>query len=129
LIPREDPCNVAHPAGKKKSAAKTARYHDRFLAVLLLGQTSLRLGEADEAIRQAKLVLDVNKDQPDALLLEAQRCPRNHDPFDGNAWDGFHPAREERGTRRHASRGYDRRRNCLRHLILPRAGGRDFVGR
>jgi predicted Zn-dependent protease len=39
---------------------------------ILLGQTSLKLGEADEAIRQARLVLDVNKDQPDALLLEAR---------------------------------------------------------
>ncbi|MDR3637341.1 MAG: tetratricopeptide repeat protein, partial [Isosphaeraceae bacterium] len=37
-----------------------------------LGQTRLKLGEVDEAIRQAKVVLDVNGNQPDALLLEAQ---------------------------------------------------------
>ena len=37
-----------------------------------LGQTRLKLGEADEALRQAKLVLDVDKDQPDALLLQAR---------------------------------------------------------
>ncbi len=37
-----------------------------------LGQTSLKLGEVDEALRQAKLVLDVDKDQPDALLLQAR---------------------------------------------------------
>ena len=37
-----------------------------------LGQTRLKLGEADEALRQAKLVLDVDKDEPDALLLQAR---------------------------------------------------------
>jgi cellulose synthase operon protein C len=37
-----------------------------------LGQTRLKLGEADEALRQAKLVLDVDKNQPDALLLQAR---------------------------------------------------------
>ena len=39
---------------------------------ILLGQTSLKLGESDEALRQAKLVLDVDKNQPDALLLQAR---------------------------------------------------------
>ena len=37
-----------------------------------LGQTRLKLGEADEALRQAKLVLDADQDQPDALLLQAR---------------------------------------------------------
>jgi tetratricopeptide (TPR) repeat protein len=36
---------------------------------VLLGQTQLALGEADEALRQAKLVLDVEKNRPDAVLL------------------------------------------------------------
>jgi predicted Zn-dependent protease len=39
---------------------------------ILLGQTRLRLGEADEALHQARLVLDAEKDNPDALLLEAR---------------------------------------------------------
>jgi tetratricopeptide (TPR) repeat protein len=39
---------------------------------VLLGQTQLRLGEADEALRQAKLVLDVEKSRPDAVLLQAR---------------------------------------------------------
>ncbi len=39
---------------------------------LLLGQTNLKLGESDEAIRQAKLVLETERDRGEALLLEAQ---------------------------------------------------------
>jgi predicted Zn-dependent protease len=39
---------------------------------ILLGQTRLKLGEADEALRQARLVLDAEKDQPEALILQAQ---------------------------------------------------------
>ena len=39
---------------------------------MLLGETKLKLGEADEALRQAKLVLDVEKNRPDAVLLEAR---------------------------------------------------------
>ena len=39
---------------------------------ILLGQTKLRLSEPDEALRQAKLVLDVDKNRPDAVLLQAQ---------------------------------------------------------
>jgi tetratricopeptide (TPR) repeat protein len=39
---------------------------------ILLGQTNLKLGQTDEALRQAKYVLDIERDQPDALLLQAQ---------------------------------------------------------
>jgi tetratricopeptide (TPR) repeat protein len=39
---------------------------------ILLGQTRLQLGEADEALRQAKLVLETDRDRPEAVLLEAQ---------------------------------------------------------
>src|SRR5262249_54350917 len=39
---------------------------------VLLGQTRLKLGEADEALDQARRVLAVEKENPDALLLEAQ---------------------------------------------------------
>jgi predicted Zn-dependent protease len=38
---------------------------------VLLGQARLKLGEAEEALRQAKLVLDVEKNQPSAALLQA----------------------------------------------------------
>jgi predicted Zn-dependent protease len=38
---------------------------------ILLGQTSLKLGETDEALHQAKVVLDVERNQPDAVLLQA----------------------------------------------------------
>jgi predicted Zn-dependent protease len=36
-----------------------------------LGQLELKLGEPDAALRQAKLVLDVDNNRPDALVLEA----------------------------------------------------------
>jgi predicted Zn-dependent protease len=39
---------------------------------ILLGQARLKLGEADEALRQARLVLDTEKDDPDAVLLESR---------------------------------------------------------
>ena len=39
---------------------------------ILLGQSKLRLNEPDEALRQAKLVLDIEKNRPDALLLQAR---------------------------------------------------------
>lgn len=39
---------------------------------VLLGQARLKLGETDEAVRQAKLVLDADRDRPDALLLQAR---------------------------------------------------------
>ena len=39
---------------------------------VLLGQTKLKLGEADEALRQANIVLDAEKNRPDALLLQAR---------------------------------------------------------
>ena len=39
---------------------------------VLLGQTKLKLGEADEALRQATMVLDAEKNRPDALLLQAR---------------------------------------------------------
>jgi tetratricopeptide (TPR) repeat protein len=40
--------------------------------MVLLGQTQLKLGEPDEALRQVKLVLDVEKSRPDAVLLQAR---------------------------------------------------------
>jgi predicted Zn-dependent protease len=39
---------------------------------MLLGETKLKLGEADEALRQAKLVLEIDPNRPDAVLLEAR---------------------------------------------------------
>jgi cellulose synthase operon protein C len=39
---------------------------------VLLGQTQLRLGDADEALRQANMVLDVEKSRLDARLLQAR---------------------------------------------------------
>ena len=38
---------------------------------VLLGQTRLKLGQTDEAIRQAQFVLELDHGQPDALLLQA----------------------------------------------------------
>ncbi len=39
---------------------------------VLLGQELLKLREFDEALKQARLALDVNKNRPDAILLEAR---------------------------------------------------------
>jgi tetratricopeptide (TPR) repeat protein len=39
---------------------------------VLLGRTQLQLGEVDEALRQARLVLDVDRERQDAILLEAR---------------------------------------------------------
>ncbi|WP_406696848.1 tetratricopeptide repeat protein [Singulisphaera sp. Ch08] len=39
---------------------------------LMLGQTQLKLNEYAEAIRQAKMVLEVDNDQPDAVMLLAR---------------------------------------------------------
>ena len=39
---------------------------------ILLGKTKLKLGEADEALRQANLVLDAERSRPDALVLQAR---------------------------------------------------------
>ncbi len=38
---------------------------------VVLGQVELKLGEPDSALRQAQMVLEVEKSRPDALLLEA----------------------------------------------------------
>jgi len=43
---------------------------------VLLGQTNLKLGDGDEAIRQAELVLEAEADRADALLLEARALSR-----------------------------------------------------
>jgi predicted Zn-dependent protease len=45
-----------------------------------LGRACLRLGEADEALRQAKLVLDVDKDRPEGLLLQAMALAEQPGP-------------------------------------------------
>jgi tetratricopeptide (TPR) repeat protein len=39
---------------------------------ILLGNAKLQVREPDEALRQANLVLDVEKDRPDAVLLQAR---------------------------------------------------------
>jgi tetratricopeptide (TPR) repeat protein len=39
---------------------------------VLLGQARLQLGEVDEALRQARLVLAVEKNRPDAIVLQAR---------------------------------------------------------
>ena len=39
---------------------------------ILLGQASLRLGKSDEALKQAKLVLDTDPDRAEAVLLAAR---------------------------------------------------------
>jgi tetratricopeptide (TPR) repeat protein len=44
---------------------------------VLLGQTRLKLGQVDEALRQAKLVLDVDKNRTDAVLLQARALARS----------------------------------------------------
>ncbi len=41
-------------------------------ARILLGQARLKLGEADEALHQAQMVLDLDREQPDAILLKAR---------------------------------------------------------
>ena len=41
------------------------------------GKTKLKLSEADEALRQANLVLDVEKNRPDAVLLAGPRPGRD----------------------------------------------------
>ena len=43
---------------------------------LLLGQASLKIGEADEAVRQAKFVLDADHNSTSAALLEARALAR-----------------------------------------------------
>lgn len=48
---------------------RNPRQHD---VRVRLGQARLKLGEYDEAIRQAKVVLEANSNQPEAVLLEAQ---------------------------------------------------------
>jgi predicted Zn-dependent protease len=47
---------------------------------ILLGQTCLKLDQADEALRQARLVLEVDKNQPDALLLQAKALAQQAGP-------------------------------------------------
>ena len=39
---------------------------------VFLGQTKLKLGDADDALRQATFVLDIEKSRPDAVLLQAR---------------------------------------------------------
>ena len=39
---------------------------------VLLGQELMKLHDADEALKQARIVLDSNKNRPDAMLLEAR---------------------------------------------------------
>ena len=39
---------------------------------MLLAQELIKLGEFDAALEQTKLVLDTDKDRPDAILLEAR---------------------------------------------------------
>ncbi len=39
---------------------------------VLLGQELMKLRDADEALKQARIALDANKDRPDAILLEAR---------------------------------------------------------
>ena len=39
---------------------------------VLLGQTKLKLGDTDDALRQANMVLDVEKSRLDARLLQAR---------------------------------------------------------
>jgi tetratricopeptide (TPR) repeat protein len=39
---------------------------------VFLGQTKLKLGDADTALRQANFVLDIEKNRPDAILLQAR---------------------------------------------------------
>jgi tetratricopeptide (TPR) repeat protein len=43
---------------------------------ILLGQTRLKLGQLDEALRQAQLVLELDRGQADAVLLQARALSR-----------------------------------------------------
>jgi predicted Zn-dependent protease len=47
---------------------------------ILLGQSRLKLGEADEALRQARFVLDIDRNQPDAVLLQARALASQSGP-------------------------------------------------
>jgi tetratricopeptide (TPR) repeat protein len=47
---------------------------------ILLGQVRLKLGETDDALRQAKYVLDADPNQPDAVLLHAQAIAAQSGP-------------------------------------------------
>jgi predicted Zn-dependent protease len=49
---------------------------------LMLGQASLRTGDADEAIRQAKLLLESDPNRLDALLLQARALAEPDGPAD-----------------------------------------------
>jgi tetratricopeptide (TPR) repeat protein len=49
-----------------------------------LGQICLKLGDTVEAIRQAKIVLDVDPDQPDAILLRARAVAAQPGPVEGH---------------------------------------------
>jgi len=52
---------------------------------LLLGQAHLRLGQNDEAVRQARLVLESDRDRADAVLLEARALSRPSDTAEQTA--------------------------------------------
>ncbi len=61
------------PTAKRSSGAVLRQLELR----VLLGQTRLKLGQVDEALRQAKLVLDVDKNRTDALLLQARALAKS----------------------------------------------------
>ncbi len=64
--PGKDPRPGPGVPGGPRPQSSTARR-----ARVFLGQTKLKLGEADDALRQANLVLDIEKNRPDAVLLQA----------------------------------------------------------
>jgi predicted Zn-dependent protease len=47
---------------------------------LLLGQSELKLGKVDDALHQARIVLEAEKNRPDAVLLEARALASSEGP-------------------------------------------------
>ena len=74
---------------------------------VFLGQTKLKLGEADDALRQANMVLDIEKNRPDALLLQARALAETGTTASRKrpaATGGHRPARSARPRPIHASK-------------------------
>src|SRR5262249_26859032 len=51
---------------------------------ILLGQACLKLNDSAEALRQAKFILDLDPDQPDAVLLKARATASQAGPADAH---------------------------------------------
>ena len=82
-----------------ESLARNSRQPD---VRVLLAQELIKLGEFDAALEQTKLVLDTDKDRPDAILLEARALPDREPPTRKRKPHGSRPSRgSSRRSRRH----------------------------